>query len=78
MMFMVVFSSEAFHTRLRVAGDDSIGAGNHESIGAANDGSKLEMGCLEERAHCAAVVQHGSMCRLRLFLPVVGMASVEC
>ena len=56
MMFMVVFSSEAFHTRLRVAGDDSIGAGNHESIGSANDGSELAAGCVGERAHCA--VQH--------------------
>jgi hypothetical protein len=46
------FDSEAFHTRLRVAGDDSIGAGNHESIGAASDASELGLGCLEERAHC--------------------------
>ena len=67
MMFMVVFSSEAFHTRLRVAGDDSIGAGNHESIGAANDASELALGCLSKSAHIA--LKGGSTCRLRLFSP---------
>ena len=73
MMFMVVFSSEAFHTRLRVAGDDSVGAGNHESIGSANDASELPLGCLEERAH-HKLRQRGSTCCLRLFLRL----SMEC
>ena len=57
MMFMVVFSSDAFHTRRRVAGDDSIGAGNHESIGAANDGKRTRIGLpFEERSHCVLKV----------------------